>query len=222
MKQRLLIAFLTIVVFGAGYFGGVWTERHSCKVPPPPPRLLSELSSKPNAGNVAKQPAPAPNVADLANQIAKLRPQIDAFRARMEEIDREMDQDIDTILTPQQHQTFQGMIRYYADVRAKEDADLTRPVPLTPQEITELQQKPLYKMLAIVVVPMRLEWNARELKLDEEQREKLRHVLEARRAKFLALVDSLPPPTLGLSRLAAAAERLRQQQEAAAQAAAGK
>lgn len=222
MKQRLLIALLTIVVFGAGYFGGVWTERHSCKVPPPPPRLLSELSSGQTNSTASKRPAPAPNVTELSSQIEKLRPQIDAFRARMEEIDREMDRDIDVILTPEQHQTFQGMIRYYADVKAKEDADLTRPVPLTPEEITQLQQKPLYKMLAIVVVPMRLEWNARELKLDEPQREKLRQVLESRRTKFLALVDSMPPPTLGLSRLAAAAERLRQQQEAAAQAAPAK
>lgn len=213
MKQRVLIALLTVFVFGAGYFGGVWTERHACRVPPPP-RLLSELSNRQQAAGTAVTPTPAPNATELAAQISRLRPQIDAFRSRLEEIDREMDRDIDAILMPEQHQVFQGMIRYYADIHAKEEADLTRPVPLTSEEITHLQQKPLYKMLAIVVVPMRLEWNSRELKLDESQREKLRRILEIRREKFLALVDSSPPPTLGLSRLAPAAERLMQQQAA--------
>lgn len=209
MKQRVLIALLTIAIFGAGYFGGVWTERHACRVPPPPSRLLSELNAK-SPATPASTPAPGPNAAELARQIAELRPQIDAFRTRMEEIDREMDRDIDAMLTPEQRQVFQGMVRYYADIRAKEDADLNRPVPLTSDEITHLQQKPLYKMLAIVAVPMRLDWNSRQLKLDDAQREKLRQILEQRRAKFIALVDVSPPPTLGLTRLASAAQRLVQ------------
>ncbi len=209
MKQRILTALLTVLVFGAGYFGGVWTERHSCKVPPPPPRMLSELSTgRQNAGPAA--PAPAPNAAELAAEITRLRPQIDAFRARMEQIDREMDQDINAILTPEQRLRFAGMIKYYAEIRAKEDADLRRPTPLTAEEINELQQRPIYKMLAIVAVPLRVDSNTRDLQLDDAQREKLRKILEHRRAKFLALLDSSPPPTLGLSRLAPAAQRLVQ------------
>ena len=41
-----------------------------------------------------------------------------------------------------------------------------------------------------------------------EQKEKARGILVQRRDKFLALVDSSPPPSLTLSRLAPLAQRL--------------
>lgn len=208
MKQRVLIACLTILVLGAGYLAGVWTERHSCKVPPPP-QLLGELSTAKTATTpAAPKPAPVPKAAQLAAEIAKLRPEIEAFRERMREIDREMDQDIQGILRPDQKKVFEAMVKKYADLRAKEDADLNQSTPLTAEEITRLQQKPLYKMLAIVVVPMRLEWNTRDLNLDDAQREQLREILRHRRDKFIALVDSSPPPSLTLSRLVSVAQRL--------------
>jgi Spy/CpxP family protein refolding chaperone len=206
MRQRLLIALLTILVLGAGYFAGVWTERHSCKVPPAP-QLLGELSPAKRA-TAAKTESPAPNPAELAAQIAQLRPEIEKFRERMVEIDREMDRDIDAILRPAQRELFKALIKRYADLRTNEDAALNLPTPLTTEEIIQLQQKPLYKMLAIVVVPMRVEWNTRDLKLDEAQREQLRDILRHRRDKFIALVDSSPPPSLTLSRLAPIAQRL--------------
>ncbi len=208
MKQRILIALLTVFVLGAGYGAGVWTERHSCKVPAPPPRLLSELSSSKQA---AATPAatPAPNAAQLAAEIARLRPQIDEFRARMEAMDREMDTEINAILRPDQQELFQKLIKRYADLRVKEDEAVSSgPGPLTADEITQLKQKPLYKMLAIVVVPMRVEWNTHDLNLDQTQQEQLTKILRSRRDKFLALVDSSPPPSLQLSRLAPVAQRL--------------
>jgi hypothetical protein len=206
MKQRLLIALLTVVVLGAGYLAGVWTQRHSCKVPPAP-ALLSELSPDKTA-SVPSVAAPTPDPAKLAAEIERLRPAIEKFHARMLEIDREMDRQIDGILRPDQHDVFQAIVKRYADLRAKEDAALNVPRPLTAEEITDLQQKPLYKMLAIVVVPMRLEWNTRDLKLDGAQREKLRDILKERRRKFIELVDSSPPPSLSLSQLVVASQRL--------------
>lgn len=208
MKQRLLIAGWTVVILGVGYVAGVWTERHACKVPPPPQQqLLGELADKKTA-SAAPKPAPPPNAAKLAADIAKLRPEIDAFRARMEQIDREMDHDIESILRPDQKILFQKAVDAGVANRAKETAEATKATPLTEQEINDLRQKPLYKMLGIVVVPMRLEWYTRDLKLDDEQREKIRDIFKARRQKFLDLVDSSPPPSLTLSRLAPMAQRL--------------
>lgn len=206
MKQRVLIALLTIAVLGAGFGAGVWSERNSCKVPKPP-TLLGELSPVMKSA-AASEPAPASKAAELAAEIERLRPQIESFRQRMLEIDREMDRDIDAILRPDQSKTFQAIVKKYADLRAKEDAAGMISTPLTSEEITKLQQKPLYKMLAIVVVPMRLEWNTKDLDLDEAQQAQLRRLLEKRREKFLALVDSSPPPSLTLSWLAPMAQRL--------------
>lgn len=206
MKQRVLIALLTILVLGAGYLAGVWTERHSCKVPKPP-ALLGELA--PEKRKVTSAPATPPaNAAELAAEIERLRPEIDQFRERMDQIDREMDRDIMAILRPDQKPVFEKMIKYYADLRNKEDTELKVPQPLTAEEINRLKQKPLYKMLSIVVVPMRVQWNVRDLKLDDTQREQLRKILVERRQKFLDLVDSSPPPSLTLSQLASVAQRL--------------
>ena len=44
MKSRVLIALLTIAVFGAGYLGRVLVERYRCPVPPAP-TLLGEMST---------------------------------------------------------------------------------------------------------------------------------------------------------------------------------
>lgn len=205
MKQRILIAVLTLAVLGAGYAAGIWTERNFCKVPLPP-QLLGELTDA-----TSQQAAPKPPKADhaaLAAEIERLRPQIDAFRKRIGEIDREMDRDIEAMLNPRQRVRFQEVVTKFAELRKKEDAKFESPTPLTDEEIARLRQQPLYHLLAIVVIPMRLEWNTRDLNLDAGQQKQLRTILEARRSKFLELVDSSPPPSLTLSRLAPVAQRL--------------
>jgi hypothetical protein len=208
MKQRLLVAFLTIVLLGAGYVAGVWTERDSCAVPPPPAPLLGELS-KANPAPAATSKPHSPDAAKLAAEIERLRPKIDAFRTRLEQIDQELNQGIDALLTPAQRQHYAELRERHAKRRAKDTAtDPDDPTPLTADEITSLQQRPLYKMLGIVVVPMRLNWMTDTFKLDAAQVEKLRQLLTARREKFLALVDESPPPSLQLSRLAPVAQRL--------------
>lgn len=48
----------------------------------------------------------------------------------------------------------------------------------------------------------------KDLKLDAEQQIKARELLKQRREKFLAIVDSTPPPSILLSRLAPAVQRI--------------
>jgi len=213
MKQRILIALLTIAVLGAGFVAGRWAERTSCKVPPPP-QLLSELSGSKTTATNTEPAAPSPDVAKIAAQLRQLGPEVEKFRLRMLEIDRELDRDIDALLRPDQREVFHKIVKKYADLRAQEDEEWHLPTPLTPEEVVNLQQKPLHKMLAIVVVPMRLEWNVKDLNLDDEQKEQLRQGLIKRREKFLELVDSSPPPSLMLSRLAPMARRLQADGEA--------
>lgn len=55
---------------------------------------------------------------------------------------------------------------------------------------------------------MTLEVMTNNLKLDDAQRDKVKDLLRVRREKFIELVDSVPPPSLMLSRLAPVAQRL--------------
>ena len=69
-------------------------------------------------------------------------------------------------------------------------------------------QRPFRTLAFFVVIPMTLEQMTTDLKLDDAQREKVRDFLRVRREKFIELVDSAPPPSLMLSRLAPLAQRL--------------
>jgi hypothetical protein len=206
MKSRVLIALLTIAVFGAGYFGRMLIERYRCPVPPPP-TLLGEISpTKKTTGTTS--PERPRRAAKLAAEIERLRPQIEAFRARMEEIDDETDREIVAILRPEQMPLWEKMLKRRIEYTQKEEAGIVGDQLLTAAQIANLQQQPLYKLLAVVVVPQKLDWMANDLKLDDAQKEKARGILQTRRDKFLALVDSSPPPSLTLSRLAPIAQRL--------------
>jgi hypothetical protein len=207
MKQRLTIAVLTIVLLGAGYAAGIWSERQSCKVPAPPP-LLTELSGKNRPALSNKSPLSPPDPTTLAAEIEKMRPQIDTFRARMEQIDGELDKGMETFLRPDQLVVYNGLRKKWAEGKAKDEAAASTALPLSTEEIVNLQQRPLYKLLGVVVVAIRTDWLTKELNLDDAQKAQLRQLLLQRREKFLALVDTLPPPSLLLSRLAPMAQRL--------------
>jgi hypothetical protein len=76
-------------------------------------------------------------------------------------------------------------------------------------------QRPFRTLAFFVVVPMTLERMTNELKLDDAQRGKVRDFLRVRREKFIELVDSSPPLSLMLSRLAPMVQRLREPEAAA-------
>ena len=112
------------------------------------------------------------------------------------------------LLKPEQLPKWEKLLKRRVEYTKKEEAGIVGDGLLTSEQIASLQQRPLYKLLAVVVVPQRLEWLTNDLKLDDEQKEKARGILVQRRDKFLALVDSSPPPSLTLSRLAPLAQRL--------------
>ena len=213
MRSRVFIALLTIVVFGAGYGSRLWLERSRCQVPPAP-ALLGELNThQPAAVNptakVATTPIERPPIAaKLAREIQRLRPEIEAFRTQMEQMDDQMDREVVAILRSDQMPLWQKVLNRRVEYRKKEEAGITPDHLLTAEQIASLQQQPLYKLLAVVVVPQRLEWLSNDLKLDDAQKVLARESLVRRRDKFLALVDSSPPPSLTLSRLVPLAKQL--------------
>src|SRR3954469_7711328 len=106
--QRLLIALLPVVVFGAGYGARMWNE-HERPVPPPPATLGAEFShalTPPKAGE-PKDPQRVSrdqpiDRAKLVSDIEHVRPQVESYRKQLEAIDAEYNKGLMAILTPEQ------------------------------------------------------------------------------------------------------------------------
>ena len=217
MKQRFIVTLLTVLVFAAGFAGGVWRESHR-PLPPPPAALGAEFTTGqpsdknlPPAQKQAAQNATKPyDRAQLFAEIEKLSPQIEAYRSRVDELDRECDAAFIQILNPEQRKVFDDRIQKHR-VDANSKAVSPTPVPLTPlseEEIAKLRQRPFENVYWKVVFTGRLEGTIKDFKLDDKQAAALRQILVTRREKFLALVDSLPPPTFRLTLLAREIQRL--------------
>jgi len=219
MKRPLVISGLTVVVFAIGYIAGLRTER-TRPVPAPPAPLMAEFTGKaatgPAIATAAKPSGPQAasarspqNRAQLVAEIERLRPQIDSYRQRLDQIDAEFDGQLAAILTPEQRTHYATGQKRRAQRMAKGLAEVAAGVtPLTDDEIDQLRQRSLSGVLWMVAPTMKHDSLVKELKLDAEQQTKARELLKQRREKFLAIVDSTPPPSILLSRLAPAVQRL--------------
>lgn len=202
MRDRFLAGLLTLAVFAAGFGAGLWAERHR-PFPPPPGPYMGEFGGKPGG-----RPARAPvNRAELSEQIDRLRPEMESFRARITEIYAQFDRDIEGILTPEQKDAYAKKFKAHRGFGPPPEIT-SDDTPLSDDQIEQLLQRPFRTLAFFVVIPMTLERMTNDLKLDDTQRDKLKDLLRVRREKFIELVDSAPPPSLMLSRLAPLAQRL--------------
>jgi hypothetical protein len=204
MRERALAALLTAVVFAIGFGSGMWVEGHR-PVPRPPGGFLAEFNGRSPPRHV---PQPA-NRAQLIEQIDAIRPQMEAFRARVNEIYSEFDHDIENILTPEQKSLYEKKFRSQRGL-GPPPALAEDNKPLSDDQIEMLLQRPFRTLAYFVVIPMTLERMTSDLNLDEAQRGKVKDFLRVRREKFIELVDTAPPLSLMLSRLAPIAQRLAQ------------
>jgi len=214
VKQRLLIAIFTVLVFGAGFAARMWTEGDSA-MPPPPAAIGSEFvhsQAGPPAAGATKPDSKSPqtlNRAKIIADIEKLRPQIDAYRTRLDQMDAEFERGLVALLSPEQKERYDARQKRAAEGRAKHDArEAADPSPLSDEQIRRLQEMPLGEVLWKVSISARIERLNRDLKFDELQQAKVRELLTIRRDKFLALVDSTPPPSITLSQLATQTQKL--------------
>lgn len=209
--NRLLIAVLTVLVFGVGYGARVWTERDR-PVPPPPEAIGSEFTrpavnpahdEKKDRDGKDRKGEPVLNRTTLISDIEKARPKIDAYRAQLQQLDAQFDHDLMALLSPEQQKKFiQRQKRNQERRITREAREAADPTPLSDEQILRLQQVPLFNVLWSITISARLERIHRDLKLEPEQQARVHELLLARRDRFLALVDSSPPPTVSLSELA--------------------
>jgi hypothetical protein len=215
MTQRLVIPLLAVVAFGAGFSARMWTEGD--RALPPPPPIGSEFL--PTSGE--KKPAPRPiNRAQLMTEIEKLRPQIDEYRVQIAAMDADLEKALVALLNPDQLAVYHARAAKWKKDRAEHDAKnaSAAALPLSDEEIATLRQRPFESAFWKVCYTGRLERDVRDLNLDAGQQAKLRALLTERRNRYIALVDSIPPPTFRLTSLATSVQRLTEPQAAAAQA----
>ena len=212
MKQRLLIAVLTVLVFGAGFFARMLTEGGPAVPPPPAPGTEFVRSSVPTPTADAKErKAPTYTEKDRAKiltDIEKIRPQIEAYRTRIDAIGAEFEAELLPVFTPEQREKYVAKQKRDAERHAKGERQAAETTTLSDEQIFQLQQRPLWNALWNVAINWRLDRLVNEYKLDSGQQAKVRELLKQRREKFLALVDSTPPPSITLSQLAGQAEKL--------------
>lgn len=202
MTQRLLVAFFTVVVFLAGYGARLWTEPR--QVVPPAPAVLTQEFARPTSTSGKKREN---DRAKLCAEIEKVRPQIEAYSAQVVEIYTEFDRDFAKILNPQQLAKFeQAQKAHDAKRRAKYESERTKPA--SEEEINRARERPMSDVYRMVTVTPRLETYTKDYDLDPAQQATVRAMLTLRRAKFLALLDSTPPPAVQLNRLAPLIERM--------------
>jgi hypothetical protein len=202
MRQRVIIALATVLVFAAGFFSGLWTERHR-PLPRPPLGWGGEFN-RPRGwmeGPASWHREHPFNRAALIAQVRELRPQLEAFKARMRQIDAQFERDFDKILTPDQRALREGHLKRRSLQESREESGAG--APLTDDQVLDtLREQPVRTILWDVVIPLRLDFLTRTCKLDDAQRESLRGLLKERRDRILELIDSSPPPSVMLSRIA--------------------
>jgi hypothetical protein len=202
MSQRVFVALLTIVVFVAGFATHAWLDRDE-RIPAPPAALAREMANaKAPTTEKAKKRV---DRAKLVAEIQKLKPQIDAYTAQVQEIEAEFGRELEAILNPAQREKRIAYLKRREENDAKQFANKK---PLTDDDIAKAQERPLTDIYWMITVTPVLERITKEYGLDPAQQTTVRSMLVLRRNKFIALFDASPHPGVRMSRLAPLLERV--------------
>ena len=191
MRGNVLVVLATVVLFLAGLFVGVWTQR-TRPVPPPPLGPMGEFQHQGSlpAPAVHRQPwfvggngsggSPSISPQDLRKRLEGIIPQIADFQQKVDAIEEQFRTAFDAILTPDQKQKL--------DTIRKRLASFPDPLPgcapgMGPIFVSMVIYRPTFEHLSA------------DLTLDDKQQHQLMDLLTERRNKLLALVDATPPPS---------------------------
>src|SRR5580658_6124192 len=136
MKLRLLIAALTVLVFAAGFGASIWTQRHG-PLHGPPVSLLGEVRDR--KVDVQLPLNDASTIAQINAEIERIKPDIDAFRQKLDAINHDLHQKIDALLTPAQHEKFEKMHKRYEERRAEHPNSSLPAIESSPSGSTTLK-----------------------------------------------------------------------------------
>lgn len=197
MNKRFVVALATLIGFAAGTFAGSWMQRTQPVPAPPSGGILGELRDAPLNSAPENPDAPKPSGQPLpAEALKQMKAEIDAFKKKIEPIKLEFRSQLEALLTPVQRERLKAMTE-------------KPPAPAAKDKKTDPDRDWRYRVydgmdttITLVVIPFTLARLTEELGLSYAQREAVHQLLIQRREKFLALVDSTPPPSFNLGKLA--------------------
>ena len=207
MKTGFVIALATLIGFAAGMFASSWMKNHQ-PLPPPPAGILSEVRDVPLAN--AATPArfvPAPPVsAPRPEALQQIKADIEAFKKKMEPVKTEFREQLEALLTPAQRERLKAMSeRPATPARPPAQVASGKETPATPPKAPAPPRSRSYdgmdSTITLVLIPFTLARFTEELGLDESQQAAVHQLLTRRRAKFLELVDSTPPPSINVGKV---------------------
>ena len=236
MRTPLTLVLLTAAGFGIGLGAGYWMSR-TCKPMPPPASVFSEFRDITRAGPSLSSARPE-LWREINAELEKLRPEMDAFRKKVQAIDGEFNAQFETILQPEQRLKLAEMQRRRPPARdaakvqepgkepAKEPANAAPPATAPSTEVAkssppapraERAPRVIYEsdglVSQMVFLPLTVERFTQQLGLDAAQQARLRELLLVRRTKFLELADATPPPSLQLWRIAEVIKKAEAEQK---------
>lgn len=186
MKENLHIVLITVILFAAGLFTGVWTQRVK-PVPPPPLPFMGEFGDGRSVGGAFPHGAPSSERArEMHQQMEAARPQMEAFRAKMEAIEKSFRSKLDAILKPDQKARL-AQVFPQQGLPPKESGN-----PPSPKE----GMRPGPGFMGLVIYKPVLARLTDELHLDAKQQAQAEEFLKQRRQEVLSLVDTTPPPSV--------------------------
>jgi hypothetical protein len=202
MSQRVFVACITVIVFVAGFATHAWLDRDE-RIPAPPAAIAREMAApKATATEKAKKRV---DRAKLVAEIQKLKPQIDAYTAQVQEIEAEFGRELDAVLNASQREKRVAYLKRREESDAKQFANKK---PLSDDDIAKAQDRPLTDIYWMVTVTPVLERITKEYTLDPAQQHAVRGLLVLRRNKYIALFDATPHPGVRMSKLAPLLERV--------------
>jgi hypothetical protein len=175
MNKTIAIAARTAGIFAAGVLTGIGLQ-HLRPLPPPP---------MPPLGEFAEFGEGAEGLARLEARLAELPVKTQVFSAQLREIERRFHNRLLSVLTPAQARRLEAIAPPHA----------TDAQPPTHRDDPRMA---LAGLGFFTILGPQQDFLESELDLDAAQKQELLRLLNDRRTEFLQLIDTSPPPSIGI------------------------
>jgi len=195
MNKILPFILTTLIGFIVGILAGVWVMR-TPPIPAPPASVLAEVSDAP-LGSGATTPAALAATPDNQAALGQIRAEMDDFRKKVDAIKATLRDQMDPLLTDEQR----TLVKSWHERPSLPPAATAAAQPLPAAPKARNFYEGFDATITIIMVPYSLERLDANLHFTPAQKAAVLKLLIERRAKFLDLVDTTPPPSFKLIKL---------------------